>query len=184
MSRGGDQSARHRAVPMLMLDLFAGLGGASAAMRARGWRVVTVDIEPRFGCDVTADLLTWTWDGPTPDLLWASPPCTEFSREDMPWCRTGVAPSLSLVERVDQLVAQIRPRWWVLENVRGAQRWIGRARLHYGPVYLWGDFPMMPQLDVRPWKTRLSSTQDALRAKIPWAISEALADAIEGLVPA
>ena len=33
---------------MLMLDLCCGLGGASRAMRERGWEVVTVDIVPEF----------------------------------------------------------------------------------------------------------------------------------------
>jgi len=27
----------------------------------------------------------------------------------------------------------------VLENVKGAQPWVGRARAHFGPFYLWGD---------------------------------------------
>lgn len=40
-----------------MLDLFAGLGGASAAMCERGWDVVTVDADPAFGCTHTANLL-------------------------------------------------------------------------------------------------------------------------------
>ena len=33
----------------------------------------------------------------------------------------------------------------VVENVRGAQKWVGRARWHYGSFYLWGDVPaLMP----------------------------------------
>jgi hypothetical protein len=42
-----------------MLDLFAGLGGASTAMRARPdrWSVATVDNDPRFNCTVTVDLV-------------------------------------------------------------------------------------------------------------------------------
>lgn len=32
----------------LMLDLCAGLGGASAAMRERGWRVITLDADPAY----------------------------------------------------------------------------------------------------------------------------------------
>jgi hypothetical protein len=33
----------------------------------------------------------------------------------------------------------------VVENVRGAQRWVGRARWNYGSFYLWGDVPaLMP----------------------------------------
>jgi hypothetical protein len=33
----------------------------------------------------------------------------------------------------------------VVENVRGAQKWVGRAAWHYGSFYLWGDVPaLMP----------------------------------------
>lgn len=33
----------------------------------------------------------------------------------------------------------------LIENVKGAQRWIGGARWHYGSFYLWGDVPaLMP----------------------------------------
>ena len=29
----------------------------------------------------------------------------------------------------------------IVENVRGAQKWVGRAQWHYGSFYLWGDVP-------------------------------------------
>ena len=33
----------------------------------------------------------------------------------------------------------------ILENVRGAQEWVGRARWNYGSFYFWGDVPaLMP----------------------------------------
>jgi hypothetical protein len=33
----------------------------------------------------------------------------------------------------------------VVENVRGAQPWVGRARWNFGSFYLWGDVPaLMP----------------------------------------
>jgi hypothetical protein len=33
----------------------------------------------------------------------------------------------------------------VVENVRGAQKWVGQARYHYGSFHLWGDVPaLMP----------------------------------------
>ena len=33
----------------------------------------------------------------------------------------------------------------IVENVRGAQPWVGRARWNFGSFYLWGDVPaLMP----------------------------------------
>ena len=33
----------------------------------------------------------------------------------------------------------------VVENVKGAQPWVGKAAWHYGSFYLWGDVPaLMP----------------------------------------
>jgi site-specific DNA-cytosine methylase len=164
---------------LLMLDLFSGLGGASQAFRERPWwKVVRVDIDPACEPDIVADVATWTWHGPRPTLVWASPPCQEFAREDMPWCRTGRPPDLTLVFAVLRIVRETGPLFWVLENVRGAQRWIGRAPWHVGPYYFWGWFPPFKGV-VRTLKSHLPSSQDRLRARIPYVISRALADAVE-----
>lgn len=35
----------------------------------------------------------------------------------------------------------------IVENVCGAQKWVGRARWHFGSFYLWGDVPaLMPNV--------------------------------------
>lgn len=167
-----------------MLDLCAGLGGASQAMRDRGWTVITVDNDPRFNCNHTADLTTWQYDGPRPDLVWLSDPCTEFARESMPWSRTGKAPDLTLVRAGLRIIQAVRPRYWVRENVRGSVPWVrpflGEPRQIFGPFYLWGRFPHLG-VNMRQFRKKesYSSTQRAERAKVPEAISLALAVAIE-----
>jgi site-specific DNA-cytosine methylase len=99
---------------MYMLDLCAGLGGAHQAMKQRGWNVMTVDNNPAFNPDITADVTRWHYEGPRPDLLWASPPCTEFSRESQPWIRTGNPPDMAITLACIQLIDQIKPNFWVL----------------------------------------------------------------------
>src|SRR4029077_17509804 len=38
----------------------------------------------------------------------------------------------------------------IVENVRGAQPWVGRARWNFGSFYLWGDVPaLMPMISPR-----------------------------------
>ena len=169
---------------MLMLDLCCGLKGASAAMRDRGWQVVTLDIDPRFDPDIVADVREWSWQGEQPDLIWLSDPCTEFSREFMPWCKTGKAPDLSIVHGGLRAIQAAQPRYWARENVRGSASWVrpflGEPREIHGPFFLWGNFPPIgrPRLNIRK-KESMSSSRASERAKIPYAISEALAVAVE-----
>lgn len=164
---------------MLMLDLFAGLGGASAAMKGRGWDVVTVDADPAFGCTHTADLTSWHYRGPTPHLVWASPPCTEFSRSFLPWLRGKYPPpSLDLVKAAIRIIDEIDPTWWVIENVRGAIKWLKPLLgppIQVGQAMLWGRFPPLGKVTVKPHKERLSSKRRAERSAIPYPISEAKA---------
>lgn len=169
------------------VDLCCGLGGASAAWKSRGWSVLTVDNDPRFGANVTADVRTYHYSGPRPLLMWASPPCTEFSRESMPWCRTGRIPDLSIVEGCIRVIQETDPVFWVIENVRGATRWLrpllGKPRSIHGPFYLWGNYPKFT-CSVKPFKERLSSRESAKRAKVPFSLSERMAVACEESIEA
>ncbi len=166
-----------------MLDLFSGMGGASAVMRERSdrWDVLRVELNDKFEAD-QRDVRAYQHDGRHVDLLWASPPCTEFSRESMPWCRTGETPDVGLVWAAMLLVERIKPRWWVIENVRGAVRWLrpvlGRPVV-LGPIRLWGRFPAFAPGRVHAYKERISGKRPDLRSQIPVHISSALADACE-----
>ncbi len=168
---------------MAMLDLFSGTGGASRAAAVRGWRVLRVDHAEDAAADVRADVSGWHPPPGPWDLVWASPPCTLFST-----ARTsGRDPDagLVLVREALRVIREARPRWWVLENVHGATRAIGRllgppVQVH-GSVYLWGVFPPF-RADVERDKTRKSGRQRARRrAATPWAISDGLVRACEEL---
>lgn len=143
-----------------------------------------MDNDPRFCCDVTADLRDWTWDGPRPDLIWLSDPCTEFARESMPWSRTGAAPDLSIFFAGLRVIREARPRYWIRENVRGSVRfvrpYVGAPREIHFPFFLWGDFPALgtPLRRMKP-KESYAGRQQAERAKIPAALSLAVAVAVE-----
>lgn len=169
---------------MMMLDLFSGLGGASRAMREAGWTVIRVDIEERFSPDICCDIRDFKYSGPVPDLVWASPPCTEFSRRAMPltWkCNGGkhTEPDLSLVLATKRIIEEIKPRWWIVENVRGAKKYfkdiLGDPVKKCGSRYLWGDFPPCdPAPGYGKWKLPPSPDRAALRSIIPIQISRAV----------
>ena len=49
----------------------------------------------------------------------------------------------------------------IVENVRGAQPWVGRARANYGSFYRWGDVPaLMPVAFRKPMKTGVCHRSD------------------------
>lgn len=167
-----------------MLDLCCGLKGASQAMSEAGWDVVTLDVEAKFNPDVVANLNTWEYTGPTPDLIWASPPCTEFSRESMPWCRTGKHPDMALVMACKRVIEQTRPKYWVIENVRGAIKYFrpifGPPRASFGPFFLWGVFPLDGPFKLAGFRKKesYSSKQVSERARVPEQVSRAIMDGI------
>lgn len=171
---------------MRMLDLFSGLGGASRAMVDAGWEVITVDNNPAFNPTICADILTWNYQGPPVDLLWASPPCQEFTRKSMPWLKKNhpEEPSLELLKATIRIIGEVKPRYWVIENVRGAipyfRPFLGEPTKRSGPRILWGEFP---PIDPEPvWKyierhpSKKKRTMDA--AKIPYNLSRALCRAL------
>lgn len=133
------------------IDLFAGTGSATRYFEEAGWTVDKVDILQ--GRDVRE------YHPSKADFVWASPPCTEYSysnRKFATWeSKYETAPKLwrdSL-----RVVREARPRFWIIENVKGAQQVWGRAPYHYGSFFLWGYFPF-EYLPVIPWTTSLKGT--------------------------
>lgn len=147
---------------MRVLDLFSGKGGFSSAFVERGHDLVTVDLDPAFSPTIVADVRRLEYPGlelrDPFDAVLASPPCNCFSVASIGryWPdgkpEPEVAHAVALVARTLALVAQIRPRFWVLENPRGMLRTlIGPPRetiflCAYGtpwkkPTDLWGTWP-------------------------------------------
>ena len=157
----------------LAIDLFCGLGGWTEGLLAEGYEAHGFDIEAHEygeekypGTLFLEDVLTI--DGARfkdAALIVASPPCQEFSYMAMPWTRakakaawiredeTGTAradltalfDACFRIQR-EAIAAAGRHIPLVVENVRGAEPWVGRARWSFGSYYLWGDVPaLMPK---------------------------------------
>ena len=167
---------------MTVLDLFCGLGGFSRAFRDRGHSVIGVDIVPP--ATILADAKALPLRNFRPDVILASPPCTEFSREDMPWHRTGNPPDMSLVDAAFKAIKDLAPRWWVIENTRGAVKHFPIPYTHKaGSRYLWTNLPLLDFDEAKCYgKWRLPPTKDRawLRSEIPYTLSLGLCRAMEG----
>jgi hypothetical protein len=101
------------------------------------------------------------------DLIVASPPCQAYSYMAMPWSRakqiareyedgtrdvkqlTALFDACFRIQR-EAIEAAGHHIPLVVENVRGAQRWVGRSRWNFGSFHLWGDVPaLMPMVSTR-----------------------------------
>ena len=149
----------------LAVELFSGLHGWGEGAISEGYRTVGFDIEDMSvslgitrpkGChlilrDVRSIRGSELADA---DLILSSSPCQEFSYRAMPWTRAKALPppylGMELFNaqfRIQREAIEAAGHYipMVVENVRGAQKWVGRAVWNYGSFYLWGDVPaLMP----------------------------------------
>ncbi len=152
----------------LVIDLCCGLGGWTRGFLAEGYDAIGFDIERHVYGDkrypaqlVLQDIRTLhgsRFRGAA--VIVASPPCQAYSYMAMPWDRakreirwqkwaeTSPFGDFRLNELFDACFRIAREAGVpiIVENVKGAQPWVGRAAWHYGSYYLWGDVPaLMPQ---------------------------------------
>ena len=151
----------------LAIDLYCGLGGWTEGLLAEGYEVIGFDIEQHVYGDhrypaqlVLQDVLTLHGSQfKDAALIVASPPCQAYSYRAMPWKRAKALPppSNELFDacfRIQREACEAAGHHvpLVVENVRGAQPWVGRSRWNYGTYHLWGDVPALMPMTLRPAK--------------------------------
>lgn len=125
---------------MKVLELFCGTKSISSAFAERGHEVYTVDWDSKFAPDLVADVETLTVEqieelcGGTPDIIWASPDCTTYSVAAISKHRRkqadgSLAPITEYAAKCDMvnknvisLISGLSPKYWFIENPRGALR--------------------------------------------------------------
>ena len=124
-----------------ILELFSGTQSISKVFEENEWNAFTIENDPYF-----EDITTWTADINTitakdilekmdepPIAIWASPPCTAFSiaaisrnwkQENgllVPKSEKAVE-AVELVKHTLQIIKEINPLYYFIENPRGALR--------------------------------------------------------------
>jgi hypothetical protein len=135
--------ARLRCGRPLVVDLCCGRGGWSKGFLAEGFYAVGYDIEQY---DYPGELILRDVRDVTPEdlagatIVVASTPCQQFSVHGMkmfhpnpPYPALGV----ELFNHV-RAICEAAGVPYIMENVRPAESFVGRAVNHVGPFYLWG----------------------------------------------
>ena len=144
----------------LAIDLYCGLGGWTDGLLAEDYEVVGFDIERHeygehcYPAQLVLQDVRTLHGSQFKDaaLIVSSPPCQAYSYRAMPWSRARALPPpdntlFNECFRIQREACEAAGRHipLIVENVRGAQKWVGRARWNFGSFYLWGDVPaLMP----------------------------------------
>jgi len=119
-----------------LLELYSGTHSVGKVARAKGWEVLSLDIDG--DADINIDILKWQYkkdfnEGDF-DIIWASPPCNTFSQmrnihigrrlkcfgdeivtremlyDDM--VKNGVP----LLRKTQEIINYFKPKFWFIEN--------------------------------------------------------------------
>ena len=118
---------------MKLVDLFAGCGGMSLGFQNAGFEILAaydnwqpaIDIysanfrHPIYKRDLAEEDITNELKALAPDIIIGGPPCQDFSiagKMDM------VGKRANLTRTYSKLIATVRPKWFVMENVYTIER--------------------------------------------------------------
>lgn len=193
----------------LIVDLGAGLGGATEAfIECENWSVLRFDIAEEVKDVENMHLVDYVNNttkvidmirNKMHDLnidesslyIWGSPECKEwsngFNSKKCKMRRKGETfiPDLTQVTAIRHIVEVLKPRVWILENVKGGLEFIntilGPPSTFKNPVYLWGDFPLFRIPKNQGKKTDLgpSKMRYWMRSKIDIRLSRSMKRAFE-----
>jgi len=101
---------------MKLLELFSGTQSVGKVARELGYEVVCLDRD--LEADIQCDIMDWDYKTFLPgafDVVWASPPCTEYSRAKTVGVRK-IEESNRVVQRTLDIIEYFQPKFFIIEN--------------------------------------------------------------------
>ena len=101
---------------MKSLELFAGTGSVGKVAKEPGHEVISLDRD--MEADIKTDILDWdykTYEPKAFDLIWASPPCTEYSIAKTIGIRK-IEQANEIVKRTLDIIEYFQPLFYIIEN--------------------------------------------------------------------
>lgn len=168
---------------MRILELFSGHASFSRIAKIAGHETFTVDYNPKFKPDMVIDIMqlhkkTLPQAFREPDVLWCSPPCETFSMAGDSWymglpTRSKSYLGLALAYKCVELIRELRPKAWFIENPRAGLRsaWFMRPLPRYTATYCqYGDDRMKPTdiwTNVEGWTPKCCNNGDNCHQRAP-----------------
>ena len=134
----------------IVLDLCSGSGSATGIWENHGYDVYRYDIVTTERSDTyLTDLsnleecraIIKRHQHDDIVLIWASPPCTEYSFANRNTNDPLFVPDTRIWRNCQGIIDHLKPDHHIIENVKGAVRTWGKPRQYFGAYYFWGNFP-------------------------------------------
>ena len=100
----------------LLLELFSGTGSVGKVATEMGYTVISLDRD--MEATIQMDIMNWDYQNfpkPVIDVIWASPPCTEYSRAKTCGIR-DIEGANAIVRRTLDIIDYFKPKYWIIEN--------------------------------------------------------------------
>ena len=100
---------------MRLLELFSGTKSVGKVAETLGYEVTSLDLK---NADINTDILNWDFKTYEPKhfhVIWASPPCTEYSRALTTRTR-NISSANQVVLKTLEIIEYLDPTYYILEN--------------------------------------------------------------------